>query len=120
MKKILLTVTGSLLVLTAAMAEDRVVKTTTTTEGGVTTRETVTTSSSGTLTEYAPGATFIVKESSGPVNYHYGKSVVYATRSGRILTEDEVRARVRIGLPVNISYANEGTTRVISRVVIDD
>ncbi|MDZ4287962.1 MAG: hypothetical protein U0984_08380 [Prosthecobacter sp.] len=120
MKSLILTLAGAFLALTAANAADQTTTTTVKTEGGVTTRETVTTTSSGTLTEYAPGSTFIVKETTGPVIYNYGKTVVYATRSGRILTNDEVKARIRVGLPVNITYANEGTTRVINRIVIDD
>jgi hypothetical protein len=120
MKTLILIATGSFLSLTAAIAADQTTKTTVTTEGGVTTRQTTTTTSSGTLTEYAPGTTFIVKESTGPVTYNYGKTVVYATRSGRILTDEDIKARIRVGLPVNISYANEGTVRVINRVVIDD
>ena len=120
MKTLLLTAAGSLLVLTASFAEERTTTTTTTTSDGVTRRETVTTTSAGTLTEYAPGTRFIVRETSGPVTYNYGDSVVYATRSGRVLTQDEIAARVRVGLPVNIQYINRGDTRVISRIEIDD
>ncbi len=111
MKTLVLSLAGSFLVLTAGIAGEKTTTTTVTTDGGVTTKETVTTTSAGVLTEYAPGSTFIVKETSGPVTYNYGKTVVYATRSGRVLTEDDVKARIR---------ANEGSTRVINRVVIDD
>jgi len=45
---------------------------------------------------------------------------VYATKSGRVLTEDEIRARIRVGLPVHVRYTNQGDTRVINRVILDD
>ncbi len=123
MKPLILNLAGAFLVLSAATAladEERTTTTTVTTQDGVTTRETVTTSSSGTLTDYAAGTRFIVRETSGPVTYNYGNSVVYATRNGRILTPEEVQARIRIGLPVNVHYVNQGDTRVIHRVIIDD
>ncbi|TDU62527.1 hypothetical protein EI77_04628 [Prosthecobacter fusiformis] len=120
MKKLILTLAGSLLALTATLADEKTTTTTTTTSDGVTTQETQTVTSTGVLTEYAPGSTFIVKETSGPVTYSYGNKVVYTTRSGRILTEDDVKARIRVGVPVNVHYANQGETRVINRVIIDD
>jgi hypothetical protein len=81
---------------------------------------TSTTTSTGTLTEYTPGSTFVVKESSGPVTYRYGEKVTYVTRSGKTLAEDEVRTRIKAGIPVSVGYTTEGNDRVISRVEIDD
>jgi hypothetical protein len=84
------------------------------------TTTTTTTSGTGTLTEYAPGERFIVKETSGPVTYHYGKKVTYVTKSGKTLTDADVRTRIKVGAPVRYDYATEGDRRVISRVEIDD
>lgn len=106
--------------LATLRADEKTTVTRTTTEDGVTTTTQQTTTSMGTLTEYSPGATFIVKETSGPVTYSYGKDVVYATKSGRILTPDEVHTRIRVGLPVNVHYINRGDTRIVNRVIIDD
>lgn len=97
-------------VATVAFAEDRVVTTTTTSP----------TIATGTVTEYSPGQTFIVKESSGPVTYRYGKTVTYVTRSGKTLSDDEVRTRIRVGRPVHVHYSADGDARVISRVEVDD
>lgn len=77
------------------------------------------TTSSGTLHEYSPGSTFIVKETSGPITYTYGTNVVYATRGGVVLTPEQVQARVRVGVPVRVEYAPQGETRIIRRVVVD-
>jgi hypothetical protein len=98
------------LIASAAIAAD-VERTTTTT---------TTTYGDGTITEYSPGKTFIVKEKSGAVTYRYGKKVAYVTRSGRTLTDADVTTRIKVGAPVHVYYDSEGTDRVISRVEVDD
>lgn len=85
-----------------------------------TTTTTRTTTSTGTITEYSPGTTFIVKEKSGPMKYRYGKKVTYVTKGGKTLTDEDVRTRIKIGAPVSIQYSTEGEDRVISRVEVDD
>jgi hypothetical protein len=95
------------LVVSTAFAADEVVSTTTTT-------------STGTVSEFTPGSTFVVKEKAGPVKYKYGKKVTYVTKSGKTLTDDEVRTRIKVGAPVSVHYATEGDQRVISKVEIDD
>lgn len=85
-----------------------------------TTTTITTTTSTGTLSEYAPGQTFVVKESSGPVTYSYGKEVKYVTKSGRVITEPRMKSRVIVGRPVTVHYVTEGERRVIQRVVMDD
>ncbi len=88
--------------------------------GQVTETTTTTTTSNGTLTEYTPGTTFVIKETTGPMKYTYGKTVTYVTKSGKVLKDDEVRTRVKLGSPVSVQYVRTGEDRVISRVVIDD
>jgi hypothetical protein len=100
------------LIASVAIAAD-VEKTTTTTT-------TKTTTGTGTITAYTPGTTFIMKETSGPVKYRYGEKVVYVTRKGKTLTNDEVRTRIKIGAPVSVQYTTVGEDRVISRVEVDD
>ena len=122
MKQILIPLLA--LCTTAVIAADPGDKTTTTTnytsEGARTTRTRVITTSTGTITEFAPGVTFTMKERSGPVSYHFGKSVSYETRKGRHLSEEEVHARIKVGVPASVHYDREGEHRVINRVVIDD
>ncbi len=96
------------LIASAAIAADDTMSTTTTT------------TSTGTISEYAPGSTFIVKETSGPMTYRYGKKVTYVTKSGKALSEADVRTRIKVGVPVSVHYMSEGDNRVISRVEIDD
>lgn len=111
MTKTILTVAMAALTC-VAVAKDREVTTSTTT--------TSTTLGTGTITEYSPGKTFIVKESSGPVSYHYGKHVTYVTKSGKAIPEAEVRTRVKVGAPVHVHYTTEGSDRVIDRVELED
>jgi hypothetical protein len=85
-----------------------------------TTTTTRTTTSTGTISEYTPGTKFIVKETSGPVTYRYGKKVTYVTKSGKTLSDADVRTRIKVGIPVRVQYVTEGEDRVISRVELDE
>jgi hypothetical protein len=106
MKKTILSIACAM-AATTAFAVDEVVTTTTTT-------------STGTITEFVPGTTFIVKESTGPVKYRYAKKVTYVTKSGKILTDADVKTRIRVGAPVSVYYATEGDARIVNKVEIDD
>lgn len=77
-------------------------------------------SSRGTVSAYDPGTSFIVTETSGPVTYHYGPSVVYRTSSGAVIPEAEYRTRFVSGAPIRVHYVQEGDRRVIQRVVLRD
>lgn len=85
-----------------------------------TTTTTKTTTSTGTLTEWEPGTTFVMKESSGPVKYRYGKKVTYVTKSGKEIPEADLKTRIRVGSPISVDYATEGDTRIVNKIVIDD
>ena len=85
-----------------------------------TTTTTTTTYGTGTISEYAPGSTFVLKESSGPVTYRYGKSVTYVTKGGKTLSEDDVKTRIKVGRPVRVEYDKDGDARVIKRVEIEE
>jgi hypothetical protein len=85
-----------------------------------TTTTTTTTEGTGTITEYTPGSAIVLKESSGPVRYRFGKTVTYVTRSGRVLDENTVRTRVRVGVPVRVHYAGTGPNMVVDRVILEE
>ena len=85
-----------------------------------TTQTTSTTEANGTITEYTPGSAIVLRESSGPVRYRFGKTVTYVTRSGRVLDESTVRSRVRVGVPVRVHYAGTGPNMVVDRVILDE
>ena len=85
-----------------------------------TTTTTTTTEGNGTITEFTPGSSIVLKESSGPRTYRFGKSVSYVTRSGKVLDEDVVRTRVKVGVPVRVHYVGTGDNMMVDRVILDE
>jgi hypothetical protein len=85
-----------------------------------TTTTTTTTEGTGTITEYTPGSAIVLRESSGPVRYRFGKTVTYVTRSGRVLDEATVKSRIRVGVPVRVHYAGTGPNMVVDRVILEE
>jgi len=108
MKKMLLSMA---LAVVAPFAWGQVSETTTTT---------TTTEGNGTITEYTPGSAIVLKESSGPRTYRFGKTVTYVTRSGKTLDEDTVRTRVKVGVPVRVHYVGTGDNMTVDRVILDE
>ena len=108
MKKMLLSM---VLAVVAPFAWAQVSETTTTT---------TTTEGSGTITEYTPGSAIILRESSGPRTYRFGKTVTYVTRSGKVLDEDTVRTRVKVGVPVRVHYLGTGANMMVDRVILEE
>src|SRR5437660_2884477 len=107
MKKLILSMA---LAVAAPFAWAQVSETTTTT----------TTEGSGTITEFSPGSTIVLKESSGPRHYRFGKTVTYVTRSGKVLDEDTVRTRIKVGIPVRVHYVGTGDSLMVDRVILDE
>ena len=85
-----------------------------------TTTTTTTTEGNGTITEFSPGSSIVLKESAGPKHYRFGKKVIYVTRSGKELDEATVRTRVKVGVPVRVHYAGEGDSMMVDRVILDE
>jgi hypothetical protein len=85
-----------------------------------TTTTTTTTEGNGTITEYTPGSAIVLRETSGPVHYRFGKTVTYVTRGGRVLDEDAVRTKVKVGVPVRVHYVGTGPNMVVDRVILDE
>src|SRR5881409_419746 len=105
MRKMLLTIA---LAVVAPFAWGQVSETTTTT---------TTTEGNGTITEYTPGSAIVLRESSGPRRYRFGKTVTYVTRSGKVLDEDTVKTRIRVGVPVHVHYVGTGDEMTVDRVI---
>ena len=85
-----------------------------------TTTTTTTTDASGTITEYTPGSAIVLKETTGPVRYRFGRTVTYVTRSGRVLDEDTVRTRVKVGVPVRVHYVGTAPDVMVDRVILEE
>ena len=85
-----------------------------------TTATTTTTEGSGTITEFSPGSTIVLKESTGPRHYRFGKTVTYVTRSGKVLNADTVRTRIKVGVPVRVHYTGAGDNMMVDRLILDE
>ena len=107
MKKLLLSIALAV-AAPFAWAQVSETTTTTTTEGG------------GTITSFTPGNTIVLRESSGPRTYHFGKTVTYVTKSGKVLDEDTVPTKIKVGVPVHVHYVGEGDNLLVDRVVLDE
>jgi hypothetical protein len=107
MKKLLLSVALAV-AAPFAWAQVSETTTTTTTEGG------------GTITSFTPGNTIVLRESNGPKSYRFGNTVTYVTKSGKVLDEDTVRTRIKVGVPVHVHYVGEGDNMVVDRVILDE
>jgi hypothetical protein len=108
MKKVILSMA---LAVAAPFAWAQVAETTTTT---------TTTEGTGTITEFSPGSSIVLKETAGPKHYRFGKKVVYVTRSGKELDETTVRTRIKVGVPVRVHYMGEGENVMVDRVILDE
>ena len=84
-----------------------------------TTATTTATEGTGTITQYSPGSAIVLKETSGPVRYRFGKTVTYVSRSGKVLDEKTVRTRIKVGVPVRVHYAGTGQNKVVDRVILE-
>ena len=85
-----------------------------------TTTATTTTEGTGTITEYTPGSVIVLRGTSGPVRYRFGKTVTYVTRSGKVLDENTVRTRIKVGVPVRVHYVGTGENRMVDRVILEE
>ena len=84
------------------------------------TTTTTTTTGSGTVTEWTPGSAIVVKETTGPVRYTVRDKVTYVTKSGKTLTDDEVKTRIKVGAPISVRYVKDGDSMVVNHIEIDD
>jgi hypothetical protein len=109
MKKMLLSIA---LAFVASFAWGQVTQQTTTT--------TTTTEGNGTITEYTPGSAIVLRESTGPVRYRFGKTVTYVTRSGRVLDEATVKTRIKVGVPVRVHFVGTAPDMMVDRVILDE
>ena len=108
MKKLILSIACAAVTPFALAQTSSTSTTTTVTEGN------------GTITEYTPGQTVVVKETGGVRPYKFAKTTTYVTKSGKTLSDDEVRTRIKIGLPIQVKFIKQDKDMVVERVMVDD
>jgi hypothetical protein len=81
---------------------------------------TTTTAGNDTITDSTPGTVIVLREGSGPQTYRFGKTVTYVTRSGKVLDEDVLRTRLKVGVPVKVHIVRTGDNMMVDRVILDE
>ncbi len=117
MKKLILSLTGVLaLTASAAFAQTSSSTTTTTsTDGATQTTQTTTTESTGTVTEFTPGTSFVLRtEAAEPVHYKFGKTVTYVTADGKVIEASKVSKNAK----VRVHYVKDGNDMLVDKVVV--
>src|ERR1700736_407366 len=80
---------------------------------GVTETTTTTTESSGTVTEFTPGQTLILKtEAAEPMHYKFGKTVTYVNGRGKVIDASKIRKDSK----VRVHYLKQGDDMVVDKV----
>jgi hypothetical protein len=120
MKKIIITIAcAAIAPFAIAQTTSTTSETTTQSQGGVVsqTNTTTTTSVDGTVTTFQPGQTIVVRQAgvTDPVSYVLGKTVQYVNRAGRTIEASMIHP----GVPVHVYYDNAGSTRTVTKVVVD-
>ncbi|PYI88392.1 MAG: hypothetical protein DMF03_10755 [Verrucomicrobia bacterium] len=89
----------------------------TTTATGATETTTTTTESFGTVTDFTPGQTLVLKTEAGePMHYKFGKTVTYMTADGRVIDASKVRKDSK----VRVHYIKNGDDMVVDKVIVTE
>ena len=85
------------------------------TNGVTETTTNTTTDNMGTVTEFTPGETLILKtEAAEPVHYKFSKSVTYVTSDGRAIEASKIRKDSK----VRVHYVKDGDNMVVDKVIL--
>lgn len=47
-------------------------------------------------------------------------AMIYMTKEGRILDRDDMRAAMKMGVPIHINFIRQGKKLVVDRVIVDN
>jgi hypothetical protein len=91
--------------------------TTATGASGATETTTTTTESFGTVTDFTPGQTIVLKtEAAEPMRYKFGKTVTYVTADGRVIDASKVKKDSK----VRVHYIKQGDDMVVDKVIVTE
>src|SRR4030081_697224 len=89
---------------------------TTVATGSTGTTET-TTESLGTVTDFTPGQTIVLKTEAGePAHYKFSKTVTYQTADGRVIEPSKIRKDSK----VRVHYLKSGDDMLVDKVIVTD
>ncbi len=119
MTKLILSVSSAFaLMATVAFAQTSTSSTTVATENGRDTQTTTTTTENfGTVTEFTPGTTLMLKtEAAQPVRYKFSKTVTYVTPDGKVIESSKVRKDSK----VRVHFVKDGDDMLVDRMIVTD
>ena len=116
MIKLFLSVTFAIaLIGSVAYAQPETSSTTTAT--GTAETATTTTESFGTVTDFTPGQTIVVRPETGePTSYKFGKTVTYVTTDGHVIDASKVRKDSK----VRVHYIKSGDDMLVDKVIVTE
>ena len=84
---------------------------------GMTETTTTTTESFGTVTDFTPGDSMILKtEASEPMHYKFGKTVTYVNAHGKVIEPSKIRKDSK----VHVHYIKQGDDMLVDKVIVTD
>jgi hypothetical protein len=119
MIKLFLSVTfATVLIGSAAYGQTSTSSTTVATgTNGATETTTTTTESTGTVTEFTPGQSLILKtEATEPMHYKFGKTVTYVTADGKVIEASKIKKSSK----VRVHYIKDGNDMIVDKVIYTD
>jgi hypothetical protein len=119
MIKLFLSVTfATALIGSAAYAQTGTSSTTTSTgTAGQTETTTTTTESFGTVTDFRPGQTIVLRPETGePTSYKFSETVTYVTADGRVIDASKVRKDSK----VRVHYTKSGNDMLVDKVIVTE
>ena len=91
--------------------------TTATGSNGTTETTTTMTESTGTVTDFTPGQTIVLKTEAGePAHYKFNKTVTYQTADGRVIEASKIRKDSK----VRVHYIKSGDDMLFDKVIVTD
>ena len=82
---------------------------------GTTQTTSTTTESTGTVTEFVPGETIVLKtEAAEPVHYKFSKEVTYVTAKGRVIDASKIKKDSK----VQVHYIKDGDDMLVDKVIV--
>lgn len=93
---------------TSALAQVAVTESSTTT--------TTTTTQAGTITQYAPGSSLVIRQEGGaaPITYGVTRETAFVDENGTVVQAENVTP----GAPITVNYVRQGDRLVASRVIV--
>jgi ABC-type transport system substrate-binding protein len=117
MKQLLTLICGAILIVAYAQAQTSPSSSSTTSKTKDSATTASTTHSSGTVTEYAPGATITLDPGTGkPVHFVIGKKVQVIGPDGKVLADTDVKKNAK----VEVHLVQEGDHTVVDKINVEE